>query len=137
MLYCFKPKVQDPMVLIGELVKALNLYSNLGIAHHSNMNNNSTARVASKRFWLQKAQSNWVFLTWSLFFFSIFFVTILLLLFLFSQDLHCITFMHFMIGCFCYSFYNYFFKKKEKGRKNVFCVISLGLVIIVDHIIFT
>ena len=137
MLYCFKPKVQDPMVLIGELVKALNLYSNLGIAHHSNMNNNSNARVASKRFWLQKAQSNWVFLTWSLFFFSIFFVTILLLLFLFSQDLHCITFMHFMIGCFCYSFYKYIIIKKGKGRKNVFCVISLGLVIIVDHIIFT
>ena len=47
------PQVQDPMVLIGELVKALNHYSNLGVAHHSNMNNNSNARVASKRFWIQ------------------------------------------------------------------------------------
>ena len=43
------PQVQDHMVLIGELVKALNLYS---------MNNNSKAKVASKRFWIQKAQSN-------------------------------------------------------------------------------
>ena len=40
------PQTQDPMVLIGELVKALNLYSNPGVAHHSNMNNNSNARVA-------------------------------------------------------------------------------------------
>ena len=44
------PQAQDPMVLIGELVKTLNLYSNLGIAHHSNMNNNSNAKVASKKF---------------------------------------------------------------------------------------
>ena len=34
------PQAQDPMVLIGELVKALDLYSN--------------PRVASKRFWMQK-----------------------------------------------------------------------------------
>ena len=58
-----KPKVlvlqaQDPMVFIDELVKALNLYTHPGIAHHSNMNNNFNARVASKRFWMQKAQSN-------------------------------------------------------------------------------
>ena len=46
------------MVLIDELVKALNLYSNPEVAHHSNMNNNSNARVASKKFWIQKAQSN-------------------------------------------------------------------------------
>ena len=52
------PQAHDPMVLIGELIKALNLYSNPGVAHHSNMNNNSNARVASKRFWMQKAQSN-------------------------------------------------------------------------------
>ena len=55
-----KPKVpitqaQDPMVLIGELVKVLNLYSNLEVAQHSNVNNNSNARVASKKFWMQKA----------------------------------------------------------------------------------
>ena len=52
------PQAQDPMVLIGELVKALNLYSNPGVAEHSNMNNNSNARVASKKFWMQKTQSN-------------------------------------------------------------------------------
>ena len=58
-----RPKVhvsqaQDPMVLIGELVKVLNLYSNHRVAHYFNMNNNSNARVASKNFWMQKAQSN-------------------------------------------------------------------------------
>ena len=52
------PQAQDPMVLIGELVKALNLYSNPGVAQHSNMNSNSNARVASKKFWMQMAQSN-------------------------------------------------------------------------------
>ena len=63
-----KPRIplsqgQDLMVLIGELVKALNLYTNPRVAYHSNMNNNSNARVASKKFWMQKVQSNWVFLT--------------------------------------------------------------------------
>ena len=52
------PQAQDPMVLIGELVKTVNLYFNLGVAHYSNMNNNSNARVASKKFWMQNAQSN-------------------------------------------------------------------------------
>ena len=44
------PQAQDPMVLIGELVKALNLYTNPGLVHHSHMNNNSNARFASKKF---------------------------------------------------------------------------------------
>ena len=48
------PQVQDPMVLIGELVKALNLYSNLGVGNHSHVNKNSNAHGASKRFWMQK-----------------------------------------------------------------------------------
>ena len=52
------PQAQDPRVLIGELVKALNLYTNDGVAHHSNLNNNSNTKVASKRLWMQKAQSN-------------------------------------------------------------------------------
>ena len=52
------PQVQNPIVLIDELVKVLNLYTNPGVAHHSNMNNNSNARVAFKNFWMQKAQSN-------------------------------------------------------------------------------
>ena len=45
------PQEQDPVVLIGE---CLNLYTNLGVAHYSNMNNNSNARVAFKKFWMQK-----------------------------------------------------------------------------------
>ena len=52
------PQAQDPMVLIGELVKALNLYSNPGVGNHSHVNKNSNARGASKKFWMQKAQSN-------------------------------------------------------------------------------
>ena len=82
-LKVYVPQAQDPMVLIGELVKALNLYSYPGVAQYSNMNNNSNARVASKKFWMQKARSNWVFLTWSLCFISLFFVTILLCYFCF------------------------------------------------------
>ena len=52
------PQAQDLMVLIGELVKDLNLYSILGVGNHSNVNKNSNARGASKKFWMQKAQSN-------------------------------------------------------------------------------
>ena len=52
------PQAQDPLVPIGELVKALNLYINPGVTHHSNMNNNSKNRVASKKFWMQKVRSN-------------------------------------------------------------------------------
>ena len=46
------PQAQDPIGLIGELVKTLNLYSNLGVGNHSNVNTNSNARDASKRFWM-------------------------------------------------------------------------------------
>ena len=49
------PQAQDPMVRIGELVKALNLYSNPGVGNHSHVNKNSNARGASKKFWIQKA----------------------------------------------------------------------------------
>ena len=52
------PQAQDPMALIGKLVKVLNLYTNPRVTHHSNMNNNSKNRVASKKFWMQKVQSN-------------------------------------------------------------------------------
>ena len=52
------PQAQDSIVLIGKLVKALNLYSNLRVAQNSNLKDNSNARVASKKFWMQKAQSN-------------------------------------------------------------------------------
>ena len=52
------PQAQDPMVLIGELVKALNLYSNPRVGNHSHVNKNSNARGVSKKFWMQNAQSN-------------------------------------------------------------------------------
>ena len=52
------PQAQDPITLIGKLVKALNLYSNLGVGNHSNVNTNSNARGASKKFWIQKTQTN-------------------------------------------------------------------------------
>ena len=44
------PQAQDLIALIGELVKALNLYSNLGVGNHSNVNTNSNARVHLKSF---------------------------------------------------------------------------------------
>ena len=37
------PQAQDPIALISELVKALNLYSNLGAGNHPNVNTNSNA----------------------------------------------------------------------------------------------
>ena len=52
------PQAQDPIALIDELVKALNLYSNLGVGNHFNVNINSNARSASKKFWMQKTQTN-------------------------------------------------------------------------------
>ena len=52
------PQAQDPIALIGELVKALNLYSNPGVGNHSNVNKNSNARGASKNFWMQKTRTN-------------------------------------------------------------------------------
>ena len=52
------PQAQNPMVLIGELVKALNLYSNPRVGNHSHVNKNSNARGTSKKIWMQKAQSN-------------------------------------------------------------------------------
>ena len=52
------PQAQDPMVLIGELVKVLNVYTNTGVTYHFNPNDNSKTNVTSKRLWMQKAQSN-------------------------------------------------------------------------------
>ena len=51
-------QAQDPIVLIGELVKVLNLYSNPRVGNHSNVNKNSNTRGVSKRFWMQKARFN-------------------------------------------------------------------------------
>ena len=52
------PQALDPMVLIGDLVKTLNLYSNPGVGNHSQVNENSNARGASKKFWMQKTRPN-------------------------------------------------------------------------------
>ena len=52
------PQALDPMVLISDLVKALNFYSNPGVGNHSHENKNSNAHDASKRFWMQKTRSN-------------------------------------------------------------------------------
>ena len=52
------PQAQDPIALIGNLVKVLNLYSNLGAENYSNVNTNFNARDASKKFWMQKTQTN-------------------------------------------------------------------------------
>ena len=52
------PQVLDPMVLIDDLVNALNLYSNSGVGNHSQVNKNSNALGASKRFWMQKTRPN-------------------------------------------------------------------------------
>ena len=43
------PQAQDPMVLIGKLVKALNLYSNPRVGNHSHVNKNFNTRGASKK----------------------------------------------------------------------------------------
>ena len=47
-------QAQNPMVFIGELVKALNIYSNPRVENHSNVNKNSNTRGASKKFWMQR-----------------------------------------------------------------------------------
>ena len=49
----FVPQAQDPITFIGELVKALNFYSNLGVGNHSNLNKNFNARGVFKKFWMQ------------------------------------------------------------------------------------
>ena len=56
-----KPKVsmskaQDPMKLIHELIKALNLYVNTGVDQQSYVSNNFNFRSTSKKVWMQKTQ---------------------------------------------------------------------------------
>ena len=129
------PQAQDPIILISELVKALNLYTNVGVAHNSSMNNNSKIRVASKKFWMQKTQSNWVFLTLSLCFISKSFVTFFSWSFGFPLflgfALHHIHAFHFRLFLFVS------FKNKNKSKKmgkigmwnDVFCITYLGCVV--------
>ena len=109
------------MVLIGELVKALNLYSNPGVGNHSNVDKNSNARGASKKFWMQKTQSKWVFLTWFLCFIAILFEPLLFVFFFFLVSfflgfaLHSILAFHSRI---------IFLNKKKKGSKMCFALFS-------------
>ena len=83
------------------------------------LDKNSNARGASKKFWMQKAQLNWVFLTWSLCFIALLFVTIVLW-FLFSLflgfALHNIHASHSRL--FLFSFYKIKKDKKIKKRKK-------------------
>ena len=51
------PKAQDPMALIHELVKALNLYANTRVEFKSSSSRNSNPNFTSKRVWMQKTQS--------------------------------------------------------------------------------
>ena len=48
------PKVQYPMTLIHELVKALSLYTNAGVYKKSHVSRNSNFRPTSKKVWMQK-----------------------------------------------------------------------------------
>ena len=50
------PKAQDPVLLIHELVKVLNLYTNTGAEIRVNSNRNPNSKFASKRVWMQKTQ---------------------------------------------------------------------------------
>ena len=50
------PKVQDPIALIHQLVKVLNLYTNTGAKIKVNSNRNPNSKFASKKVWMQKTQ---------------------------------------------------------------------------------
>ena len=47
-------KAQDPMALIHELVKVVNLYANTEAKFRTNSTRNSNSKYASKRVWMQK-----------------------------------------------------------------------------------
>ena len=117
------------MVLIGELVKTLNLYSNPRVGNYSHVNNNSNARGASKKIWMQKAQSNWVFLPQSLCFIALLFMTIILW-FLFSLflgfALHYIHAFHSRIFFNSFKINNKKRKRERKRKQIVFCIYFLG-----------
>ena len=51
------PKAQDPMSLIHELVKALNLYANTRADFKSSSSRNSNLKFASKRVWMQSVDA--------------------------------------------------------------------------------
>ena len=134
------------MVLIGELVKALNLYSNPRVGNHSHVNKNSNARGVSKKYWIQKGQSNWVLLTWFLYFIAILFMTIVLW-FLFSLFLgfalhnihafHSRLFFVFVLFLFFFFFFFVLIKKRKKKETNFVLHYFLGFENKVSQSIFT
>ena len=52
----FVSKVQDLMTLVHELVKVLNIYTNIGVEIRVNSNRNPKSKFASKKVWMQKTQ---------------------------------------------------------------------------------
>ena len=50
------PKAQDPVTLIHELVKVLNLYTNTRVEIKVNSNRNTNPKFVSKKVWMQKTQ---------------------------------------------------------------------------------
>ena len=49
-------KAQDPIALIHELIKVLNLCADTGAEIRANPNRNPNSKFASKRVWMQKTQ---------------------------------------------------------------------------------
>ena len=128
------------MVLISELVKVLNLYSNLGVGNHSHVNKNSNAHGASKRFWMQKTRTNWVFLTWSLCFIALPFVTIVLWFCFFcflGFALHNIHAFHSRFFIFIKIIKKKKKKREEKGSTFCFALFFLVFENKVGQFIFT
>ena len=83
---------------------------------------------ASKRFWMQKTRTNWVFLTWSLYFIALPFVTIVLWFcgfFFFFFFVFLGFALHNIHAFHSKCFFNNKKKKKEeeKGNKLCFCTI--------------
>ena len=124
------------MALIGELVKTLNLYSNLGVGNHSNVNTNSNARGASKKFWMQKTQTIWVFLTWFLCFIAfllwpLFFSFCILFLLSLGFALHYIHAFH--SRCFLFNIYILKKKKRKRMERKRKHIIVLAILFVFEN----
>ena len=135
------PQAQDPMALISELVKTLNLYINVGITHHSNMNNNSKTKVASKRLWMQKGSiqlslSDMVLVLHLKILCDHFLMFLFSFVFRICIALHSCILYQVVFVCFS-NIYIYILKKMEREMwKDVFCITYHGCVVKVDHIIY-
>ena len=120
------PQAQDPIALISELVKGLNLYSNLEIGNHSNVNTNSNARGASKSFGCKRLNLT-ESLTWSLCFIVLPFVTFVLWFLCFFFLLPLGVALHFILGVFLFYIYIYIYKRKE-GKWSTLCSCTILFV---------